>query len=117
MKNILVIDTKLMMYTQHHRHKPILGFLSEIATKALKLLPNIDKIIFVKDLGKSKRCYNFPQYKEHRKDRNSKLDAKESKRLEKFLKMNEKSDEFLSQFGSVISVLGIEADDLAYMIS
>ena len=115
--NILVIDTKLLMYTQHHKHKPTLGFLEEISNLALDLLPHIHKVIFLKDKGKSKRVAIFPNYKGKREETKKKQPAGEKVRLKKFLNTYNTSDEFLKLFGSVVAINGIEADDLASMIS
>ncbi len=116
MSSILVIDTKLMMYKQHHSHKPALDFLENIASLALKLLPNIHKVVFVKDFGKSKRCELFPNYKGKRKETKDKQSTQEKARLSKFIDLYNKSDHFLSQFGAVIAINTIEADDLASMV-
>ena len=115
--NILVIDTKLMMYKQHHSHKAPLDFLGEVASLSLKLLPHIHKVVFVKDLGKSKRCEIFPNYKGKRTETKDKQTSQEKQRLSKFLNLYNNSDNFLSNFGSVIAINGIEADDLASMIA
>ena len=117
MQSILVIDTKLMMYTKHHSRKPALGFLEEIATLSLKLLPHIHKVVFVKDLGKSKRVEIFPNYKGKRTENREGMKASEKARLKKFLHLYNNVDGLLRQFGSVISLEGIEADDLAAIIA
>ena len=117
MSSILVIDTKLMMYTQFHSHKPALNFLEQVANLSLRLLPHIHKVIFVKDVGESKRCEIFPNYKGKRKETRDKMSTKEQKRLTQFLSLYNKVDELLSTLGSVIAINGIEADDLASMIA
>ena len=117
MSNILVIDTKLMMYKQFHSHRPPLGFLEAVSNLALELLPPINKVVFVKDYGKSKRAALYPAYKEKRLEVIKNKTPAESRRLHKFLELYEGCDDLLKQFGSVIAVFGIEADDLASMIT
>ena len=115
--NVAVIDTKLVMYQQQHRHKHAFQAILDVAQLGVGLLPHCSKIIWAKDLGKSKRCTDFPAYKAHRKERNKKMSATEKRSLEKFLDIYESSNDVLSILGNVISMEGIEADDLAYIIA
>lgn len=115
--NILVIDTKLMMYKQYHSHKPAMGFLENIANLSLKLLPHIHKVVFVKDLGKSKRCEIYPNYKGKREETKDAMSSSEKARLKKFLAIYSKVDPILAHLGSVIAINGIEADDLGAIIA
>lgn len=117
MRNILVIDTKLVMYFQYHRHKHPFNCFQDIVTVAQATLPKIDKIVWAYDEGKSKRCESFPAYKAHRGEAKRKASAKEQKRREDFEALYRKSKPFIKHFGDLIAIQGYEADDIASMIA
>lgn len=116
-KNIVVVDSKLVMYFQHHRHQHPFNAFRDVARVMNELLPPVDKIIWVKDVSKSKRCIDFPAYKAHRADNRKKMKASEQQRVRDFQKLYDNSDEVVRYFGDVIAINGYEADDLAYIIA
>lgn len=117
MKNILVIDSKLVMYFQYHRHKHPFNCFQDVAKVATENLPRIDKIVWAYDEGKSKRCEFYPLYKAHRADEKKKASAKEQKRRDDFEKLYRKSKQFLRYFGDVVAIPGYEADDIANIVA
>jgi len=118
MKTILVIDTKLVYYFQFHRHKHPFNCFQDIANKVSKhIYGDITKVVWVRDEGKSKRTEFYPEYKAHRERDKKKQSKAEQKRRADFEKLYNNSKDFLKYFGSVISLQGYEADDLASIIA
>lgn len=118
LKTIIVIDTKLVFYYQQQRHKHPLNCITDIADKVASNIPqDIDKVVWVRDFGKSKRVKSFPQYKAHRKEMLDKKTKAEKARQEIFEGIYKSTPDFLRNFGDVISIPGYEADDLASIIA
>jgi len=117
-KTILVIDTKLVYYFQYHRHKHPFNCFSDVAEKVSQnIVGNISKVVWVRDEGQSKRAEFYPEYKAHRQDAKEKESSADKARRAKFEKIYADSKDFLRNFGSVISIKGYEADDLANIIA
>jgi 5'-3' exonuclease len=117
-ETILVIDTKLVMYFQYHRHKHPFNCFQDVARVVSEVIgTKINKVVWARDVGKSKRAEFFPQYKAHRAENRKKNSAAEQKRQKDFEKLYNDSTEFVRYFGSAISIKGYEADDIASIIA
>jgi len=117
-KTVLVIDTKLVMYFQYHRHKHPFNCFQDIARVVSEVVPQrIDKVIWARDEGKSKRAEFYPEYKAHRVEEKAKQPKAEQRRRAEFEELYRSSKDFLRYFGSVISISGYEADDIAGIVA
>jgi 5'-3' exonuclease len=114
---ILVIDYKLMCFNQHHNHRPLLGVFSEISRICRSNNVKPSKIVFAVDIGKTKRSLIYPAYKSHRKENDKKATPQEQERKRIFEQEYRNSIPWLSYFGNVIDISGIEADDVGSIIA
>jgi 5'-3' exonuclease len=106
------------MYFQYHRHKHPFNCFQDVARVVSEVMgTNINKVVWARDIGKSKRAEFFPQYKAHRAENRKKNSVAEQKRQKDFEKLYNDSLEFTRYFGSVISIKGYEADDIASIIA
>jgi 5'-3' exonuclease len=110
--DIIVVDSKLLMFTLYHKYIPYQNYLSYLYyfLKDVKY----KKLVFVFDdiLGSVHRKTLYPEYKGHRK-----TSVKEP-RLEHMLDLyNNKLYEYLQHFGTCIKLSGVEADDIAAFIT
>ena len=116
MKNILVVDVRLIAFKTFYNHSSILNTVQLIVDSAKKYVKP-DKVIFAWDskIGSKKRKEIYPEYKAHRKDK-IKSDS-EKKRLKQFNKDFNQLENILKYIGNVIHIDGYEADDIANIIS
>ena len=116
MKNIVVVDTKLMAYDTFHRHESIFSLFSTIEN-ACRGMVN-PKVVFAFDPagGSRKRKELYPGYKAHRKVVRAKQSLSEQERHANFIKHYYKLENLMKFFGSVISLEGYEADDIANLV-
>lgn len=120
MANYVVVDTRLMLYNRFHRNQSLLPVTSDIAnisTSLGGLKKKPAKVIFAFDKGKSRRTEVFKEYKAHRKDAIKKKGADYKEKLDKFNEDYDKFEEYLLYFGHVASIQGVEADDIASILS
>lgn len=119
---IVVIDTKLVAYYLHHRKEPLSNIMSTVARilSYNNINPSkIKKIIWAMDnkkKGNDRRRLLYPAYKGHRKDLKKKLSASEQRRLKKFEELYHRLEAILPFYGTVLSIGGLEADDVANII-
>ena len=120
-KTYLIIDTKLVAYYMFHRGQDILssiGFLAELAVKNLpKQRFGSITPIFVMDKGKSRRAEFFKEYKAHRKGLIKKQGDAYVKKQKHFEKEYQLLEGLFSICGKTLNIKGLEADDLASIIS
>jgi 5'-3' exonuclease len=120
MKTLVIVDTKLIAYYLFHRKANILSLNNLLAERIQK---NIGSrlghliFVFVMDKGKSKRVKIYDGYKKHRELLIKKQGKKYEEKVKKFEKLYARLYEFFGVYGKVIAVDGLEADDLASIIS
>lgn len=116
--DLVVIDTKLMAYSQFHRKLPITEFLN-IVMRAL-VFNNIKykKLGFAWDVHKSRhRLEWFPGYKGGRKKAQDKDHHEDQTRRDLFIKDYKKLPTILSYIGiNFNETIGMEADDVPNII-
>jgi len=115
---LVVVDTRLLMYFLHHRKGKVLGVTNLVAEKYFSVLsipPR--KVVFAMDKGDSFRKNIFKDYKAHRRERDKKLSKVDKDRLNAFNKLYQKIPDFLRNYGNVMQVPSIEADDIASALS
>jgi 5'-3' exonuclease len=116
--NILIIDTKLMVYTNFHRGQNITKMLDDVANLYTRVIGKApDKIIFAMDKGKSKRADVFPAYKAQRKEYLLTRPKAYQDSVKAFSEKYKKFEYFLKAFANVIAIDGVEADDVASILS
>jgi 5'-3' exonuclease len=116
----LIIDTKLMMYYKFHRNQSINTTTFDIAAlymDVVKTLPKPDKIIFAYDVGASFRRTIYPDYKMQRKANLKKQSKSHQDKVKAFEKKYLDMQCVLKHFGNVVALEGIEADDIASILS
>ncbi len=115
---LLIVDTRLLMYYLHHRKGNVQTVTHLVAEKYSSVLSTKPKkIIFAMDKGESFRKTIYKDYKAHRRERDKKLSHSEKLRLNAFNSLYKKIPPFLENFGNVLQVSSIEADDIASAIS
>ena len=118
----LVVDTRLMAYLRFHRGQPIPPLTYDVASLYYRTalgagLPVPTKVVWAMDNGKSRRAEKFSEYKAHRKERDKQKGPEYEERLREFNTTYKNLEDYLSCFGSVVSLPGVEADDVASVIS
>jgi len=116
MKDLLIVDTRLLAYETYHKHLPFISFIQFISDYVSNyVLPN--RIVWAYDSreGSKRRKQLYPEYKAHRKER-IKTEA-EKKRLEVFNNNYNKVESILQNLGNVIHLAGYEADDFANILT
>lgn len=115
---IVVVDYRLCCFSYgFHKHRGFSSVFRSIAQALIASHIKPNKLIFAVDVGKSKRCDIFPEYKASRKELQKKESPAEQKRRKKFNIDYYKSIEFLKNFVTVIDIAGIEADDIGSIIA
>jgi len=119
MKNVLIIDSKLVVYYLFHRKETnLLKFTDLIAKRMLNTEFGNQVIpIFVMDKGQSKRVKIAPEYKAQRKDLIKKQGEAYEIKVKKLNEFYSKLENYLRNFGRVVAVKGLEADDLASVLT
>jgi 5'-3' exonuclease len=77
----------------------------------------VDNIIFAMDNGKSRRVKQFKEYKAHRGEAIKKKSDDYKEKLKKFNEDYNKFEQYLRNYGKVISLPGVEADDIASILT
>jgi len=110
MRKILLIDIRLFLYMHYHRKESILNVFKTLAELPI---PQMNKIFFVWDTGKS--SYHkalYPEYKENRTEKRNAMTVTEKERYREFSKQYEELKEITKYFGTNISIQNTEADTL-----
>lgn len=117
MKNILLVDFRLVAYETFHGHQSILHTFRLIADYA-QHIPNPTIYYCVDSTGGSARRKElFPEYKAHRKENDKKKSPAEQKRLAQFNKDYEKLCTILPLMGHALNIEGTEADDVGNIMA
>ena len=118
MKKMLVVDTRLIAYLTFHRKEQFLKTVEYIVSYSQNYSP-FNKIILAFDgFGGSYRRKNlYPGYKQHRRDREKKQTDAEQKRLKEFNGNYSNLSKLTDTFVTSLNINGIEADDLANVIT
>lgn len=115
---IVVVDYRLCCFFYgFHKHRDFNSVFRGIAKALIASNIKPKKLIFAVDIGKSRRCDTFPEYKASRKETEKRESPKEQERRKQFNIDYYKSVEFLKNFVTVIDIAGIEADDIGSIIS
>lgn len=112
---ILVVDFANSMFTHHHFRDPDPGFNFLVNIRRMVEQFKIDRIVFAAEGGKSKyRLSIHPEYKANRAKRYEEWDAADRARYDKFKTVEMPETLRLAKMLgiSVISVPGVEADDI-----
>ena len=118
MKRIAVVDTRLIAYMAYHRKEDFLKTFYYVSMY-LSGYGKFDKIVFAYDseLGSQRRKKLYPEYKMHRREREKKQSPQEQARLKQFNEDYNKMFEFTKHFITSIKIDGLEADDIANIIT
>lgn len=114
----VVVDTKLLAYSQFHRRLPITEFLNILMRAIIFNKIKYKKLGFAWDVNKSRhRLEWFPGYKGGRKKNQDKDHHTDQTRRELFVKAYKKLPTLLSHIGvNFNEAIGMEADDVVNII-
>ncbi len=118
MNKVVVVDTRLMAFSQFHGKRHITGVLTALSNLISKFDLDTTNIVFVADLSSSRfRKELYPAYKANRDTLRDKYTEAEKRAYETFNKDYRTLLKILPHFGRVVAINGVEADDCANIIA
>jgi len=118
MSKIVVVDVRLLMFRLFHKKQNYVRVTSYLMSLINRIAPcSIKKVIFAIDAGYPFRGLIYPAYKANRSKKNREASEADQERLQQFNKDYNNMIPLLNQFGTVMSINGKEADDIASIIT